>query len=107
MKKSDKLELEETLKSVIAGLVNTFDEELQTSTQEELEKYWFFVWDDDSSVQWNTYQFFDLLNLYANHCRRWEEKHNGSVCVVERVRDKYVMQKISSFLDKLSITNNV
>lgn len=35
--------------------------------------------------------------MYARSCQRWEEIHNGYVCVVERVRDKYIIPKIKEF----------
>jgi hypothetical protein len=46
-----------------------------------------------------------MLNLYQNKCRRWEEMHNGSSCVVERVRDTYVMPKIREWLAVIKAEN--
>jgi hypothetical protein len=40
-----------------------------------------------------------MLNLYAGRCRRWEEMHHGSMSVVERVRDAYMMPKIKEFIE--------
>jgi hypothetical protein len=40
-----------------------------------------------------------MLNLYAGRCRRWEEMHHGSMSVVERVRDAYMMPKIRAFIE--------
>ena len=54
------------------------------------------------SKEWNLYKFSDALEMYKSRCRRWEEHHNGSSCVVERVRDKYLMPKIKDFLTKVS-----
>ena len=65
---------------------------------EELDRYWHFKWDDTFSVAWNTYRFHSMLRLYQRQCRRWEEHHGGSCCLVERVRDKYVMPKVREFL---------
>jgi len=92
----------EILGEVITSLAEGFDAELYAKTEEELEEYWHWHWGDKCSVEWNTYQFFDLLELYSNFCRRWEEKHNGGCCVVERVRDKYVMPKVRIFLEELA-----
>jgi hypothetical protein len=47
--------------------------------------------------------FYDMLRLYAGQCRRWEEHHNGSCCVVERVRDTYIMPKVREFADRLQV----
>lgn len=39
-----------------------------------------------------------FASLYAHFCEKWEEQKNGRCCVVERVRDKYLMPKIKEFL---------
>lgn len=87
---------------VINGILAGAEKELQEMSESQLERYWFFKWDDSKSKEWNTYQFHDLLKLYGSQCRRWEEKHNGSCCVVERVRDKYLMPKIREFVSLIS-----
>ena len=71
----------------------------------DLERFWFFRWDESAKLEWNIYQFTDLLELYRRQCRRWEEMHNGSVCVVERVRDKYLLPKIAEFARQLKASN--
>lgn len=81
----------------IMGLVRAIDAEYETMTQEDLEERWFFKFDPDRSVVWNMYKFHDYLTLFAGSCRRWEERHNGSCCVVERVRDTYIIPKIKEF----------
>lgn len=58
---------------------------------------WYFQWEPERSMTWNIYKFHGCLSLYGGSCRRWEEMHNGHVCVVERVRDKYLMPKIKEF----------
>jgi hypothetical protein len=88
--------------NVINGILAGAEKELQEMPESQLEDYWFFKWDDTKSKEWNTYQFHDLLKLYGGQCRRWEEKHNGSCCVVERVRDKYLMPKIREFVSLIS-----
>lgn len=90
------------IKDVMLGIVRRADDELRDQTETDLELYWFFSWDNSLSVERNTYEFTKLLDLYRRHCRRWEEMHNGSCCVVERVRDKYLMPKIRSFLSDLT-----
>lgn len=92
---------EEDIKNVLDGFIKRADEELFSKTNEGLEEYWFFKWDDTKSFEWNLYQFSDLLELYKRHCRRWEENYNGSICVVERVRDEYLMPKIKEFKETL------
>ena len=86
---------------VITGLLARADREIAEASQADLEGYWFFRWDPARSVAWNTYQFVDLLRLYQSHCRRWEERHHGSQCVVERVRDTYLMPKIEAFTEQM------
>jgi hypothetical protein len=78
-----------------------FDVELYAKSQAQLEEDWFFVWDDSAALEWNIYKFHDLLKLYGSQCRRWEERHNGPCCVVERVRDQYLMPKIREFAAKV------
>lgn len=91
-----------TIKEVIQSLSKRMDDELQATPPDELEKqYWHFKWDDEASIEWNTYRFFQSLESYRSSCRRWEEHHHGGRCVVERVRDKYLMPKIREFLTKL------
>ena len=93
---------EKDIGNVITSMMKSFDDELFQKTEAELEENWFFKWDDKASLEWNTYQFHDLLKLYSSFCRRWEEKHNGSCCVVERVRDKYLMPKIRQFVKQIT-----
>jgi hypothetical protein len=95
----------EEIGAVLTGLVARADAELYAKQEAELEENWFFKWDEARSVEWNTYLFSDLLEMYKRTCRRWEEKHNGSCCVVERVRDKYVMPKVREFLAELARHN--
>ena len=90
-----------TIGDVLTSMARRFDEELLALQEPELEWYWNFQWNEKSSIEWNTYKFSDMLEAYKRQCRRWEEHHNGSCCVVERVRDKYVMPKVREFLDEL------
>lgn len=93
---------DETLKQVITSLDDVFDKELFAVPANKLEEnYYHFKWDPMETAEWNTYKFHDLLKLYGSFCRRWEEHHNGSCCVVERVRDKYLMPKIRDFISDL------
>jgi len=73
-------------------------------TEGDLEKSYFFRWDESATTEWNAYQFHVLLKLYGSRCRKWEELHNGYCCVVERVRDKYLLPKIREFLATLAAT---
>ena len=93
---------EKDISDVITSMAKRFDDELFQKTEEELEENWFFKWDDSASLEWNTYNFHDMLKLYGSFCRRWEEKHNGSRCVVGRVRDKYLMPKIKQFVKQIT-----
>ena len=93
---------EKAIADVITTLSQRFDNDLFQKSQAELEESWFFKWDDSKSLELNTYRFHDMLELYESLCRRWEEKHNGSCCIVERVRDKYSMPKIKQFVKQLT-----
>lgn len=90
------------IKNVMDSIIDGSDKELFSRTQEELEKYWYFKYDDKKDAKRNTYEFYDMLKLYEHFCERWEEHFNGSICIVERVRDKYLMPKIKVFLEDLS-----
>ena len=93
----------EALDAVFTGLLQRAQDELAVITDPaELERYWYFKYDKARSPAVNLYEFNQLLDLYRNKCRRWEELHNGSSCVVERVRDQYLMPKIREFLADLN-----
>ena len=95
----------ETLKKVINAMAQSFDDELFALKEGDLVKtHWFFDMDErekgESLLWWmmkNIYTFNERLDLLAYSCRKWEEHHNGSCCVVERVRDKYLMPRIKEF----------
>jgi hypothetical protein len=96
---------ESDIGQVITSILHRADEELLATPAEELEKLWYFRWDPSASLEWNTYKFSDALETFKRSCRRWEEHHHGNACVVERVRDKYLMPKIKAFLAELSAHN--
>ena len=93
------------LDAFCTGILRHADDELREMASADLERFWFFRWDESAKLEWNIYQFTDLLDLYRRQCRRWEEMHNGSVCVVERVRDKYLLPKIAEFARQLKASN--
>ena len=92
----------DVLKKVMGAIAEGSDRELFALAENELEQYWHFKFDSERSADSNLYSFYDMLKLYSHFCRRWEEHHNGSCCVVERVRDKYIMPKIRHFLVEFS-----
>ena len=96
----------EALDGVISGIFARAQDELRDMKQEDLEGRWFFRWNDAASLERNLYEFHDMLKLYGSFCRRWEEMHNGSCCVVERVRDTYLMPKIREFTAKINAPSN-
>lgn len=99
--------MEQELKSVFDGIIaNERDELRGIKDPAELERFWFFKYEPKHSMAWNTYQFHSMLNLYQNKCRRWEEMHNGISCVVERVRDTYVMPKIREWISIVQAETN-
>ena len=85
------------LKNVFDGIIERDNAELFSKDQAGLESYWMFSYDDTATIEKNTYLFFKALEMYQKYCRRWEEYHNGGCCVVERVREKYLMPKICEF----------
>jgi hypothetical protein len=85
----------------ITSIARGFDEELYALSEDELKAQWYFKWDDALSVAANMYQFTSMLDSLKGRARRWETHHHGSMCVVERVRDKYLMPRINEFLRDL------
>lgn len=93
---------EKEIKNCFNGITEAGNKELKEMSQADLERYWLWKWNPNQSKEVNTYKFFDLLELYSHFCRRWEEMHNGHGCVVERVRDRYLMPKIKIFVAEIS-----
>ena len=94
---------EEDIKFVLDNILTNSQKELESiSNNEELERFWFFKYDAELNPATNLYVFIGMLDLYKRKCRQWEETHNGSACVVERVRDTYLMPKIKQFLLHMS-----
>lgn len=92
---------EKDIGGVLSGVMARADSELFALSAAELDSRWYFQYNEVHSVAWNLYHFNDCLDLYRRSCRRWEEHHNGSCCVVERVRDQYLMPKIREFEQSL------
>ena len=88
----------EDLGNAITAIHDAFQEELFSKSHNELEQYWHFKYDETASDEKNLYHFYDMLKLYGGFCRRWEEHTGGHMCVVERVRDKYIMPKVKQFV---------
>ena len=93
--------IEKAIGNVLTNLYSSFQAELFSKTQAGLEDYWHFKFSDKTSPVLNIYEFHEMLELYSDSCRRWEEHHNGPCCVVERVRDKYLIPKIREFVADL------
>ena len=91
----------DAIKDVVMDVIRRSDEELFALPSDGLDCYWHFRWNDAYSFAYNIYEFNERLDLFKRFCRRWEEHHNGSMCVVERVRDKYLMPKIAEFMAAL------
>lgn len=91
---------------VISGILTRTRVRLVEMNQVDLERFWFFQYDESRSKVANTYEFYKMLNLYGSKCRQWEDMHNGSACVVERVRDTYLLPKIEQFIRSLEGHNN-
>lgn len=96
---------ESQIGEVLTAIARRSHSELIGLDEAELAAQWYWRWDEDKSVEWNTYKFSDVLEMHKRRCRQWEEHHNGSCCVVERVRDKYVMPRVREFLAELAAHN--
>lgn len=96
---------QEQIGDVLTAIAATADADLMALEEAELAAQWYWRWEEDRSVEWNTYKFSDILEMHKRQCRLWEERHNGSCCVVERVRDKYVMPRVREFLSALATYN--
>ena len=92
---------DEDIKGVLTGIIASSNADIQKASQQDLERYWHFRWNAGASLESNLYQFHKMLDLYGSFCRRWEETHNGHCCVVERVRDAYLMPKIREFAENV------
>ena len=97
---------QEQIGDVLTSIAARADSELMALKEAELAAQWYWQWEDGRSIEWNAYKFSDALEMHKLRCRRWEDRHNGSCCVVERVRDKYVMPRVREFLAALA-THNV
>lgn len=88
--------------SDLAEFLTTISTRIKTDivsmSREDLERYWDFEIDPAASKAWNVYKFHRALSTYGSACRQWEEAHHGYACVVERVRDRYLLPKIRAFL---------
>lgn len=94
-------DFKQSLTSVMGNLLRQQQQELYRCSQTELDRYWYFVYDETMSKTWNIYVFSECLEMYKKKCRQWEEHHNGSLSVVERVRDAYLWPKIKEFEERL------
>lgn len=91
----------EAIGDALEGMMLSFEAEYRSMSEADLQKRWFYRYEPDKSLSWNIYSFTDMLALYRGSCRRWEEMHNGHCCVVERVRDKYLLPKIAEFANTI------
>lgn len=91
----------EVIADVATRIVDIHRKLLFSLKQEELEDRWYFKFDSKKSAAANLYHFHNMLGLYERQCEEWEIHHNGHCCVVERVRDQYLMPKIEQFLKDL------
>jgi hypothetical protein len=91
----------EDIESVLASIVSRSQAEILVLSESGLKARWWFKWNPEFSDARNLYMFSDALESYRRDCRIWEEHHNGSCCVVGRVRDKYLMPRVREFLRHL------
>jgi len=75
------------------------DELIALSKEQLIVTRWYYRHDPNLPKYVQLYEFMECLNLYKKSCRDWETHHNGYVCVVERVRDEYLIPKIKEFME--------
>jgi len=97
-------ETEDEIGRALSGMMRAFTAEYEQMQEVDLEDRWHFKFNPALSLERTLYEFHGMLTLYAGSCRRWEEMHNGRSCVVERVRDKYIMPKIREFAAQIRTT---
>ena len=97
--------MQEQIGEVLTSLIASADKDLMELSEDELSEQWYWQWDNSCSIEWNIYKFSDMLEMHKRRCRRWEEQHNGNCCVVERVREKYLMPRVREILAEL-LTHN-
>lgn len=90
--------MEKELNDIFVGILSKKDQLLNNLEKSQLESFFHFKYDKNKTKANNFYLFINALELYKRNCRRWEELHNGDCCVVERVRDEYLMPKIKQFI---------
>ena len=98
---SGKMSIEIEIGNIMTSIVTSHRNEVINTPQDQLDKFWYFKYDPSLSKEWNMYQFSQQLEIFKKDCRTWEEHHNGHCCVVERVRDQYLMPKIKQFMKDL------
>ena len=96
-------DLTEKIGEVLNNIVSSSESKLRAMSAEEIAAEWWWQWDKKRGVEWNTYAFCKVLEMHKERWRRWKEMHNGSCCVVERVRDKYVIPRVREFLAALDV----
>lgn len=99
------MNIEEDIKEVLTNLSRSWKDDIINTKKEDLDRFWYYRYDDTLSKEWNLYQFSSSLESFKRTCRTWEEHHNGHMCVVERVRDQYLMPKIKQFMKDLDDGN--
>jgi hypothetical protein len=93
---------QEQIRDVLTAMAVNANNALHSMIQDDVAATWFWRWDKYASIEHNICEFSDDLEAYKRRCRKWEDHHNGGVCVVERVRDKYLMPKVREFLAELA-----
>lgn len=98
---ADREVMQKDIERVLRDFVASSEKQLKEMPRDQLrDNYWHFKWNEERTIEHNTYEFFRMLEIYRSFCRRWEEHHSGTCMVVERVREKYLMPEIHRFLRK-------
>lgn len=90
------------LGTAIADIAKALQSQLFAQSENDIRDAWHWSWDGKLSAEQNLYDFFRMLDVHASRARQWEEYHNGFLCVVERVREKYIMPRIQQLLESMT-----
>ena len=92
---------DDKLKQCFESLLCSLHDDLKSKKREDLEEYWHFTYDKEKPFIHNLYEFNECMDIYRDFCEKWEEIHNGCVCICERVRDNYIIPKCIEFEEKM------
>lgn len=92
--------------NTLSRIVQREQARVRAMTQCEVAATFHFEWRPEASLERNLYFLFDALERYRRQCRAWEEAHHGTQCVVERVRDTYLLPRLREIVRNHLVPSN-